>query len=474
MKPMDRYELIILGQGSAAFAAAIKANDSKVKTAMVGSNATEGTVIGGTCVNVGCMPSKRLLTVGTGLHNALSSPFKGITYTGTKVDFAKVMREKDAMVAKFRKEKYSDVLRDLDHVTYYSGRAKFVSRSEIEADGKRLGGERFIIAVGARTNIPPVNGIQDVGYLTNEDALSLKRVPKSLCVIGGRALGLEFAQMFAQFGAKVTILQRSERVLPEDEPEVSSALTDRLRETGIAIHTGVVVNDVAKRGTMKAIRFTSDGATKRVTCEHILLATGRSPNTEYLNLEKAGVKTDDRGFVVVNSQMQTSNPSVWAAGDAIGEPMLETIAAKEGALAVHNALSIDKRKIDFDEVPSAVFTYPEVARVGLTEAEAERRGIACSCTVLPMEFVPKAHVIGDTRGLVKMVIEREAKRIIGVHILAPHAADLILEGTLAVKYNLTIDDIIDTVHVFPTLSESIKLAAQSFYMDVGKMSCCVE
>ena len=206
----------------------------------------------------------------------------------------------------------------------------------------------------------------------------------------------------------------------------------------------------------------------------MLLATGRKPNTDFLHPENAGVKLDERGFVRVNSEMQTTASSVWAAGDVIGEPMLEAIAAKEGSVAVNNAFNQEKRKINFKEVPSAVFTYPEVARVGYMDAEASGKGIKCNCSVLALEQVPKSRIMGDTRGLIKLVLNRETKKIIGAHILAPHAADLIHEGVMAVKFGLTIDDIIDTVHVFPTLSEGIKLAAQSFYKDISKMSCCTE
>lgn len=471
---MKNYDLVILGQGSAAFAAAIKANELGVKTAMVGSNATNGTVIGGTCVNVGCMPSKRLITVGTMFYNGMNNSFVGVEYGVGKLNFRKIIHEKDRMVRKFRKEKYADVLRNLENVTYYPVQGKFVSRNEVTAGNEMVHAEKYLIATGARANIPPVKGIDKIDYLTNEEALSLRGLPRSLCVIGGRALGLEFAQMYAHFGTKVTVLQRSERILPEDEPEISGALTKYLQEIGIKIYTNATINHVSKKGNGKSINFRTKRTSRELVCDQIVLATGRRPNTEYLDLERAGVRTDDKGFVMVNEEMQTSTPNIWAAGDVIGEPMLETIAAKEGAVAVHNAFNDNKKKINFNEVPSAVFTYPEVARVGLTEAEADVKGIKCTCGILPLELVPKAHVIGDTRGLVKLVVNNETKRIIGVHILAPHAADLIHEGVLAVKNKLTIDDIIDTVHVFPTLSESIKLAAQSFYMDVGRMSCCVE
>ncbi len=470
----SQYDFLILGQGSAAFAAAIKANELGVKTAMVGGSETPGTVIGGTCVNVGCMPSKRLITVATVFHNAKNNSFEGIRYGKGSLNFEEIIRQKDEMVRKFRKERYSQVLKGLNHVTYFKGRGKFVSRNEIQVGRRVLRAEKFLMATGARANIPPIRGIDSVDYLTNEEALNLKSLPKSMCVIGGRALGLEFAQMYAQFGTKVSVLQRSEKILPEDEPEVSEALKQYLEDDGIRIFTGVSIDSVRKRGRNKIINFVVGGARHQIECEQILVATGRRPNTKYLDLDKAGVKTDERGFISVNEEMRTSAPHVWAAGDIKGEPMLETIAAKEGAVAVQNAFTTDKKKINFNEVPSAVFTFPEVAGVGLTETEANGRGIRCTCNVLSMEFVPKAHVIGDTRGLVKLVVNHVTKQIVGVHIVSPHAADLIHEGVLAVKNSLTIDDIIDTVHVFPTLSESIKLAAQSFYKDVGSLSCCVE
>jgi mercuric reductase len=319
-----------------------------------------------------------------------------------------------------------------------------------------------------------VKGIENVDYLTNEEALSLRELPQTLCVIGGRALALEFAQMYAQFGTRVTVLQRSRRILPDDEPAVSKALAGYMKAIGIKIKTGITVRAIENKGTNKVVKYTSKGKNFRVEAEQVLFATGRRPNTENLQLSAAGVETDENGFVKANNQMQTSAPNVWAAGDVTGEPMLETIAAKEGHVAVENAFSNGpKKKINFDEVPSAVFTYPEVARVGLTESQVIARGMHCNCVTLPFDLVPKAHVIADTRGLLKLVINNDTKRILGVHIVAPHAADLIHEGVLAVKFKMTIDDIIDTVHVFPTLSESTKLAAQSFYMDIGRLSCCI-
>lgn len=470
----SQYDLIILGQGSAAFAAAIKANDLGVKTAMIGGNATPGTVVGGTCVNVGCVPSKRLITVGTLFHNVSNNSLEGIRYNEGKLNFGEVIRAKDQLVRKFRKEKYANVLDSLENVKYHRGVGRFHSTDEVKVGDKTLHGKKFVIATGAKSNVPKVEGIEKIDYLTNEEALSLKELPESMCVIGGRTLGLEFAQMYSQFGTEVTVLQRSERILPEDEPEISEALRRYLEEIGITIHTSAAINWVDMEGKRKKVNVSVNGNTLNIACDQILFATGRTPNTVGLNLSKVGVKTDERGFIRVDDEMQTSAPHVWAAGDVIGVPMLETAAAKEGATAVLNAFNKHKKKINFDEIPSAVFTYPEVARVGMTDEEANGKGMECTCNTLPMELVPKAHIIQDTRGLMKLVVNRKTKRIVGVSILAPHAADLIHEAVLAVKFKLTIDDIIDTVHVFPTLSEAFKLAAQSFYKNVGKLSCCTE
>jgi mercuric reductase len=471
---MDEHELVIIGQGSAAFAAAIKADGLNVSTALIGTNETEGTLLGGTCVNVGCVPSKNLLTVGVTYHESSREQFGAIRYGRTRLDFEKAIAEKDALVAKFRKEKYSDVLKGLQNVECLSGEGKFISRTEVKVGRRTIRGRKFLIATGARASVPKTEGIGTVDYLTNEEALSLRKLPRSLIVVGGRALGLEFAQMYSHFGSKVTLLQRSDRILPNHEPEISTALRHYLEEEGMRIRTGVELKSVSQSDRMKIVDTTINGVTKRFEAEQILFATGRTPNTNRLNGEAAGVILDEEGFVKVNDEMRTSAPHVWAAGDVIGEPMLETTAAKEGSIAVNNAFSESKKRINFNEVPNAVFTYPEVASVGLTDSEANGQGIRCACGVLPLDLVPKAHIVGDTRGLVKLVAEGKTKRIVGVHILAPHAADLIHEGVLAVKYKMTVDDIIDTVHVFPTFSESIKLAAQSFYQDVGKLSCCIE
>lgn len=464
----NQYDFIVIGGGSAGFGCAIKASELGASVALI-----EGGTIGGTCVNVGCVPSKRLLTVGD-VYYYRDHGYRGVDLDARPLHLSSVIREKDSLVQDLRNKKYTDVINSLPDATFIKGSARFLSRNEVKVDGKKIRGKHFLIATGSSPHIPPFKGIREVNYLTNIEALSPRRRPDSLLIIGGRAQALEFAQMYTHFGAKVTVLQRSSRIIPEEEPEISDALRRYLEEEGIEIHTGVEIKEVSERNGLKTVLTICCGEKKVYSGEELLIATGRTPNTSELGLEHIGVKLREDGAVIVDSRMRTSVTHIWAGGDVTGQPMLETVAAKEGAIAAYNALSQSKRKMDFNSVPHAVFTMPQVASVGLTDAEANLSGFACACNWIPMSSVPKARILGDTRGLVKLVIDHKSKRILGVHILSPIAAEMIHEGVLAVKFKLTVDDLIDTVHVFPTMSEAIKLAAQSFYRDIDKMSCCTE
>jgi mercuric reductase len=465
-----KYDLIIIGGGAAAFSAAIKANIHGVKTAMI-----ERAALGGTCVNVGCVPSKNLLGAGEILHSAKHPPYTSVFPCDSDFDLASTIEAKDALVKGLRKQKYYDVLQSLEQIELIEASASFVSPKKLKVDGKLFEADKFIIAVGSSPSAPRFKGIENVNYLTNNEALSLKEKPSSMIVVGGRALGLEFAQMYARFGTKVTLLQRSDRIIPDHEPEISQGLHNYLAEEGIEIVTGVNVHEVWQKNGSKVVRASIDKEEKVFEAEQLLMATGRRPNTADLHLENAGVKIRDNGAIVVNSEMRTSALHIWAGGDVVGEPMLETLAAKAGATAAENALTGSHRKIDLFSVPSAIFTSPQVASVGMTEEQMMKKYGYCSCRTLAMKEVPKALTVNDTKGLIKMAVDpKKNNRIVGVHILASIAADMIHEAVMALKYRLAIDDIIDTVHVFPTMSEAIKLVATSFKQDVSKLSCCAE
>lgn len=344
---------------------------------------------------------------------------------------------------------------------------------EIQVSGETYKATKIIISTGSSTFIPSIEGVDKVDYLTNIEALRLKKLPESMIILGGGPLGVEFAQMFSRFGTKVCLLQRSERIVPREEPELSSLLQRYLQDEGIEIWTRVGIKSVGQEGKEIIVKTEVEGKEKKFKGERLLVATGRRPNTSNLGLEKSGVKLSKKGELIVNEEMQASE-NVWAAGDVTGEPMLETVAAREGMIAANNAISEEKIIMDYRVVPHAVFTDPQLAGVGLTDKQTIEKRINCRCNTVPMELVPKAKAIKDTRGAIKVVIDNKTQEIRGIHILAPQAADLIHEGVMIVKNRMTVDDVIDTLHIFPTLSEAIKIGAQSFRRDITKMSCCVE
>ncbi len=285
---------------------------------------------------------------------------------------------------------------------------------------------------------------------------------------------MEFGQLFHHLGTQVTILQRSPQILSRVEPVVAGELQKHLQDEGITIRTSTQIQRVGKTSTGVFVAILSEGKAERLEAERLFLATGVTPNTETLQLPQAHIATRADGAISVDRFYRTSNPNVVAAGDVIGYPYLETVAAKEGNYATQNALEGTQKFINYDHVPHAVFTSPEVAWVGLTETEYMQRHHTCSCRTVSLQQVPKALAVQDTRGVVKMVRNHINDKIAGVQICAPLAADMIHEATLAVKFGLTVEDLIDTVHIFPTFSEAIKLAAQAFKRDISKMSCCIE
>ncbi|MBI4213782.1 MAG: mercury(II) reductase [Chloroflexi bacterium] len=478
---MTDFNLVIVGGGAAAFAAATKAADLG-KTALL---INAGLPLGGTCVNVGCMPSKHLLTVGDEYFYPQHPRFRALQNGHQAAfDFATAIREKNEIVASTRQRNYQDVLESLEGVEFLEGRAQFVTGTTVAVNGSVYRGEKVLLATGSSTKPLPIPGLDEAGWLNNVTALELERLPKSLVVIGGGPLGLEFAQMFAHFGTEVTVLEAMDQILPRHEPEVALEVQRVLEDEGIRFRVGVSIDRVDVPGEARVVtvrggrgaqrRRSLAADTEEIQAEHILLAAGIQANTADLNLDAAGVRAGPNGFIAVNEYYQTDNPDVFAAGDCVGKMALETVAAREGALAAENALLGVTRTMNYDHVPHAVFTNPQVASVGLTEQEEMRRFGACSCRTIYMDAVPKAAAIKETRGVFKMVIQPQTTQVLGVHIVAPNAADLIHEAALAIKFGLTVDDIIDTVHVFPTLSEGIKRAAQAFRRDVSRMSCCVE
>lgn len=460
-------DLLVVGAGSAGFAAAIRGAELGYSVILVG----EGT-IGGTCVNVGCVPSKTLIRAAEAYHRAGHSPFGGVRPRRAELDWAAVMGQKDALVAELRQSKYVDVLAAYPSIAYVEGRARLLADDGVAVKGRTYHPARVVVATGASPHLLPIPGIEKVAVLTSTEALSLREHPESLLVIGGRAVALELAQIYARFGTRVTILQRSPRIIPEHEPEVAEALADYLREEGVTIHTGVRVQHIRQQGDEKMVTATVDGEEREFRAAQVLMATGRRPNTANMGLEEAGIELDERETIRVNAQMQTTNPRVYAAGDVTGGPMLVYVAAAGGTLAAENALLGTDKPLDLSTVPAVIFTDPQVATVGLTEAQAREQGLAVRTTILPLEYVPRALAAHDTRGLIKLVAEQGSDRLLGAHVLAAEGGEVIQAAVLAVKLGLRVADLVDTFFPYLTQVEGLKLAALAFEKDVSKLSCC--
>lgn len=458
------FDLVVLGSGSAAFAAAIRASEHGARVAMV-----ERSTVGGTCVNVGCVPSKALIRAAELQHAAATVSVPGLRLHADAPDLAQVSAWNGELVARLRQEKYVDLL-DAYGLTLLRGDARFVAPDAVTVDGTLAVADHVLIATGASPAVPPIPGLAEAGgFLTNETIFGLDELPGRLIVLGGGPEGVEFGQAFARLGSKVTIVQRNRRLLPGEDEDVSAALAAALRGEGLDVLTETVPATVERRGS-ELIVHTS--GRDEIVGDQILVATGRRPNTGDLDLAVAGIVTDGRGGIVVDEHLQTSNPRVFAAGDVTSSPQYVYVAAYQGALAADNALNGGRRSVDLAALPRVTFTSPQVAAVGLTEAAARAEGAPVKTSLLPIEAVPRAIVNGERGGLIKLVADAETDRLLGVHVVAENAGDVIQAGVLAVKLGLTVGDLVDTFHPYLTTVEGLRLAAQTFDRDVAKLSCC--
>jgi len=467
---MKKFDLIIIGGGAGAFAAAIKANDLEKNTLMV----NDGLPLGGTCVNVGCVPSKTLLWAGEVMHTSKKHGIPGLEIEVKSFDFKKVIEDELNLVESMQKDKYEKVLASLDKVEFLKGRASFTSAKTIEVKGEVYEADKFVIATGSTARVPDAEGIREAGYLTHIEALKIKTLPKELVVMGGGPTALEYAQMYARFGSKVTILHHSERLFRAGEAALVSKLSEILKEEGLDIKLNIDVKKVRVENGKKILTCEQETKELEVSCDEILVAIGKIPNTKDLNLDKARVSIDKHQAIEVQPNYQTSAKHIFAVGDVVNLPLrLETTAGKEGSYATENALAGTDKSIDYNTVPYTIFTDPQMAGVGLTEEQQMKEFGACTCRSVSFDKVPKAMIIKRTEGMIKMAIDPKSTKIMGVHILAPNAGELIAEPMMLIRNGNTIDDVLDSLPMFPTLSEALKLVSMSFYKDISKLSCCI-
>jgi len=462
----DNYDLLIIGSGAAAFSSAIKAIEYGAKVGMI-----ERGTVGGTCVNIGCVPSKTLLRAGEINHLSKDNPFIGLQTSAGEVDLASLITQKDKLVSELRNQKYMDLI-DEYNFDLIKGEAKFVDASTVEVNGTKLSAKRFLIATGASPSLPQISGLEKMDYLTSTTLLELKKIPKRLTVIGSGYIGMELGQLFHHLGSEITLMQRSERLLKEYDPEISEAITKALTEQGINLVTGATYERVEQDGDIKKVHVEINGKKRIIEAEQLLIATGRKPNTDSLNLSAAGVETGKNNEILINDFGQTSNEKIYAAGDVTLGPQFVYVAAYEGGIITDNAIGGLNKKIDLSVVPAVTFTNPTVATVGLTEEQAKEKGYDVKTSVLPLDAVPRAIVNRETTGVFKLVADAETLKVLGVHIVSENAGDVIYAASLAVKFGLTIEDLTETLAPYLTMAEGLKLVALTFDKDISKLSCC--
>ncbi len=461
-------DLLIIGGGSAAFAAALKASEMNKKVIMF----NDMLPIGGTCVNVGCVPSKTLIRTAEAFHNANHPNFKGIIPGKNKIDFQEVIRQKRELVEDLRQKKYLDVIQGDGNIKIIRARAKLIDNHTIEAGGENYSADTILIATGSSTFVPNYPGLDEIDYYTNDTLYELDNLPEHLIVIGGRYIALENAQLFARLGSKVTILQRSKRILPDESTDITETLTDYLREEGIEIITGVKINNFSKSNGNIKVHFSVDGEEITLEGTHILIATGRKGNTDELGLENVGISTYGNGFIKTDIHNCTRIRNIYATGDVTGEHLFVYTAAYSGALAVENAFGEEKKAKDFSVLPWVIFTDPQVAGVGMDENQAYKAGIDYDTSTLWMKDVPRAIAARNSKGFIKLIRNKSNDKLIGARILASEGSELLMEIALAIKYGITVNELKQMFHPYLTLSEAVKLAAVTFDKDVNSLSCC--
>lgn len=462
-----RFDLIVVGGGSAGFAAAIKAVELGARVALV-----EQSTIGGTCVNVGCVPSKTLIRAVESYHLAATHRFRGVHAAPGAINWAQVIGHKNELVTDLRQAKYTDVLAAYPEITYIEGHAQLTGGNGVRINGTAYAPGKIVLATGASSWAPPIPGLTEAGYLTSTEALALNELPRSMIVIGASAVGLELAQTYARAGTAITVLEALPAIVPFEEPEISAALANYLEEEGMTLRPGVTITRVTKDGGRYRVAFTADGTVEEVEAEQLLVATGRRANTAGLGLEDAGVELGRKGEIKINAYAQTTNPNVYAAGDCADLPMFVYVAAHSATLAAENALTGNRRRLDLNALPRVTFTDPQVAAAGLTEQQAREQGYDVKISLLPLEHVPRALAARDTRGLIKLVADARTDHLLGAHVLAAEAGEVIQTAVLALKGAYTTHDLATTIFPYLTTVEGLKLAAQTFEKDVAKLSCC--
>ncbi len=460
-------KVAIIGTGSAAFAAAIKAAEAGARVTLIEG----GDVIGGTCVNVGCVPSKILIRGAHVAHLQAHHGFDGVPPNRPRIDRATMVRQQQARVEELRHAKYESILASHPDIHLLKGWARFADPHTLTVtatDGSEttVAADRILIATGARPAIPDTPGLKDTPYWTSTEALVASEIPAHLVVIGGSVVALELAQAFLRLGSRVTIMARS-TLLSKEDPAIGEALRKILKEEGAHVLLHTLPDAVAHDGK----GFILPSKAGEIRCDRLLVASGRRPNTDRLDLDKAGVETGRNGAIVIDDHLRTSVEHIYAAGDCTDQPQFVYVAAAAGTRAAVNMTGGDAA-LDLSAMPAVVFTDPQVATVGLSERRANERSIGTETRTLALENVPRALANFDTRGFIKLVAEQDSGRLLGCQVLAAEGGEIIQSAALAIRNRMTVQELADQLFPYLTMVEGLKLCAQTFTRDVTQLSCC--
>jgi mercuric reductase len=469
----QQLHVAIIGTGSGAFACAIKAVESGAKVTMI----ERKPIIGGTCVNIGCVPSKIMIRSAHIAYLQQYHAFDGIKKQKPVIDRKQLLAQQQARVDELRAAKYENILATNPNINLVKGDARFKNTNSLIVDQEHgnkveIIADRFLIATGASSSIPPIPGLAGTPYWTSTEALEAEKLPEHLLVIGSSIVALELAQAYLRLGTKVTLLARHSLLYRED-PDIGTELHKILEAEGMTILTHTQAEAVTyKKGMFSSGKFTIK-TTKGQTLagDQLLIAIGRPPNTRDLALDQVGVKVSKSGAIVIDDHMRTNVEHIYAAGDCTSQPQFVYVAAAAGTRAAINMTGGDA-VINLAAMPAVMFTEPSMATVGLTEAEAQQQNIKTDSRLLPLENVPRSLANFETRGFVKLVMEEGSRRLIGAQILAPEAGEMIQTAVLAIHNKMTIEDLAGLLFPYLTMVEGIKLCAQTFNKDIKELSCC--
>ncbi len=452
---MKSYDVIVIGSGAGAIISD-EAAAKGLKVALI----DKGPLFGGTCLNWGCIPSKMLIYTADRIVEIEEARKLGVEAEIKNIDFHSIMER----MRESRQEAQVHIregLKQSKNLDFYEGEGYFVGDYVLEVNGEKLKGERIFIAAGSRVLIPPIKGLENVNYLTNESVLELKEKPDSLIIIGGGYIAVEFGHFFAAMGTEVTIIEMAERLVLSEEPEISDLLKSELSKR-MGVHTNALAEEVkeGEQGVVVVTKDTNTGKRREFTAQSIMMAVGRISNADILKVESTGVETDRKGFVRVNEYLETNRKGIFAIGDANGRQMFRHMANREAEIVAQNAFYGTNIEVDYSSVPHAVYSHPQIASVGLTEVQA-REGHDILVGRMKYINIAKGEAMMEKQGYAKAIVEKGTDKILGFHIIGPYAPELIQEVVNAMTSGMGTEELWQGIHIHPALSELIQYTLTS-------------